>query len=891
MREWMDIDIAPVIDPHGNLTHSVIAKNGIDDWSPLRKQLHLFQSVIENSMDSVIVTEVEATSDSEARIIYVNSSFTQLTGYCAEEALGQTLTLLQGSMSKHDILERVNSVWTSGGPVTFETINYRKDGVELWVQWTVTPVVDHNDKCTHLVVVLRETSEQHQIEDELRRQRDFNAKIVQSSLSFFVTIAADGHIITANPAVLNALGYTLDEITHRTAIATEFIPEDELAAVKAIGMTLVQTKQPVSFETHLRTKSRADILVGWRAVPVALENDQLDFIFLTGADIGAKKQAEEAKRQAEMLLRQSNILLEERVKERTRELSKLLETSRIVSSAADLTPLLKVILDQLKDVLNYTAAGIFTQDKNIPNEFVSIVTSGAADRDMLTQRWDGDVNSSNFVAPVLADLRPIVISDVHADDAPANDLRAAYMRLMDMPLSHTVQSWMTVPLVIRDRAIGVLVMQSNQLNHFDQAKANLALTFANQAAIAIENARLFEAESDRRQEAERRRFVAEGLGDIIDRLNSNRTLTETLDFILGQALHLLHGSGAVLFQLNAVQQVFKVQVGRNMPTGYVGEMVVKLGAGLLTTAMNSRHPQFSNNLQSVADEIKLSAVDEKHVHWAQWLADNYMCLLDVPIIIKDQVYGVFAIYYKDGCAFSQEDLDLAMVIANQAALAIQNDQLRTKSAQAAALAERSRLARELHDSVSQALFGMSLGTRTSLELLAKDPARAKDPMDYVLSLAEAALAEMRALIFELRPESLETEGLHAAFKKQAARLVARQKIQVQTDLRGDEQGISLEAKEALYRIGMEAIQNTIKHARASHVTLGIDRTDDGSVLLEIRDNGMGFDPNGAFPGHLGLKTMRERAEEQDGSLAIESVPGVGTCVRVHIPARAHRLQR
>ncbi len=881
----MDIEIAPIVDLTGNPTHYIVTANSNGGRVHLRRQLHLFQSIIENSVDSVIVAEILTGRPRENHVVYVNPSFMRLTGFSAEEAIGQTLSLLQGSKTKGEILSRIHEAADTHAPSTFEAVTYRKDGTEFWAQWSVTAVFNQDEQCNYLVLVLRETSEQHQIEDELRRQRDFNAKIVQSSLSFFVTISASGHIVSANPAILNALGYAAEEIGDHAVVSSEFIPEDELPAVIEIAQTLRATKQPVSFETHLRTKGRGDILVGWRAVPVALENDQLDFIFLTGADIGAKKQAEEVKRQAEMLLRQNNILLEERVKERTRELSKLLETSRTVSSAADLTPLLKVILDQLKDVLNYTSAGIFTRDQGTPTSFVSIVSSGVAAHDILTRQWDTEVGNSSFVAPVLGDLRPIVIPDVQADDPMAVDFRATFERITNAPLSHEVQSWMTVPLVIRDRAIGLFVFQSNRLNHFDQAKADLALTFANQAAIAIENARLFEAESERRQEAERRRFVAEGLSDIIDRLNSNRTLNETLDFILGQALQLLSGSGAVLFQLSTVQQVFKIQVGRNMPDDFMDEVVVKLGDGMLSTAVNTRQPQFSNNLHIISENLQRNTTDEKRQRWAQWLGDSYACLLDVPIIVKDQVYGVFALYYKDARVFTQEELDLAMVIANQAALAIQNDQLRTKSAQAAALAERSRLARELHDSVSQALFGMSLGTRTSIELLAKDPARAKDPMDYVLSLAEAALAEMRALIFELRPESLETEGLHAAFKKQAARLVARQKIQVQTEMRGDEEGITLEAKEALYRIGMEAIQNTIKHARATEVTLGIDRTADRSVLLEIRDNGMGFDPNGAFPGHLGLKTMRERAEEQEGSLEIESVPGVGTCVRVHVPTR------
>ncbi len=203
----------------------------------------------------------------------------------------------------------------------------------------------------------------------------------------------------------------------------------------------------------------------------------------------------------------------------------------------------------------------------------------------------------------------------------------------------------------------------------------------------------------------------------------------------------------------------------------------------------------------------------------------------------------------------------------------------------AALQERQRLARELHDSVSQALYGMSLGAYTAREALeSSDLEQALASIDYVLVLAEAGLAEMRALIFELRPESLETEGLVAALTRQVAVLRARYKLTVEVDL-ADEPALSLEQKQALYRIAQEALHNIIKHARASTVLLRLTRQE-REIILEVRDNGRGFDPTGPFPGHLGLHSMRERATKMGGTLTIESAPGQGTCLRMRIPLRA-----
>ena len=206
----------------------------------------------------------------------------------------------------------------------------------------------------------------------------------------------------------------------------------------------------------------------------------------------------------------------------------------------------------------------------------------------------------------------------------------------------------------------------------------------------------------------------------------------------------------------------------------------------------------------------------------------------------------------------------------------------------AALQERQHLARELHDSVSQALYGISLGAHTAREALDSDPGEAIASLEYVIALAEAGLAEMRALIFELHPESLAAEGVIAALTKQVAVLRTRYKLSVDAQL-GEEPALSLERKQALYRIAQEALHNIVKHARARTVLLRLNRQDgelilqDGELILEVCDDGKGFDPTGPFPGHLGLHSIQERAARLGGTCSIESAPARGTCLRVRIP--------
>ena len=199
----------------------------------------------------------------------------------------------------------------------------------------------------------------------------------------------------------------------------------------------------------------------------------------------------------------------------------------------------------------------------------------------------------------------------------------------------------------------------------------------------------------------------------------------------------------------------------------------------------------------------------------------------------------------------------------------------------AALQERQRLARELHDSVSQALYGISLGAHTALTMLDTNRDKAREALDFALSLTNVGLTEMRALIFELQPDALEKEGLVTALNRKAAELRARYGIEIALDL-PDEPSLPLATKEAVYRIAQESMQNAVKHARCDRLGVRLDCGSDG-CCLEVSDNGVGFDPLGAFPGHLGLRSMRERAAAIGGTLTIDSEANRGTQIRAHVP--------
>jgi signal transduction histidine kinase len=203
-----------------------------------------------------------------------------------------------------------------------------------------------------------------------------------------------------------------------------------------------------------------------------------------------------------------------------------------------------------------------------------------------------------------------------------------------------------------------------------------------------------------------------------------------------------------------------------------------------------------------------------------------------------------------------------------------------KQAQLAATQERERVARELHDSISQAFFAISLEAQRAEDRQEMDQEQWRNILEQIIVLTEMGQAEMRTLLFELRPESLEREGLIGALLKEVTILRTRYGLVVETEL-GEEPALSLEGKHAFYRIAQEAFHNVVKHAYASRVNLRLVSRE-REVVLVIQDDGRGFDPSASFPGHLGLRSIQERIAPLQGEVLIESSPGRGTTLTISV---------
>jgi signal transduction histidine kinase len=230
---------------------------------------------------------------------------------------------------------------------------------------------------------------------------------------------------------------------------------------------------------------------------------------------------------------------------------------------------------------------------------------------------------------------------------------------------------------------------------------------------------------------------------------------------------------------------------------------------------------------------------------------------------------------------------LAAIVSERRHTTLELAESQRREGERAAL-ERQRIARDLHDSVSQSLFSTTLHVRTAQHALELEKLDSTGPVGEELSeigqLTRGALAEMRALIFELQPGALAEEGLVAALAKQASALSAREGLVIKVDGPDERLPIGAEVEEQLYRIGQEGLANVVKHARATSATVRIAATDD-TVSIEVNDDGHGFDPATVGPEHFGLRSMRGRVADLGGRLEVTSTPGRGTVLHVEVPAQ------
>ncbi|MFZ2096838.1 MAG: two-component regulator propeller domain-containing protein [Anaerolineales bacterium] len=418
-------------------------------------------------------------------------------------------------------------------------------------------------------------------------------------------------------------------------------------------------------------------------------------------------------------------------------------------------------------------------------------------------------------------------------------------------------------------------------------------------SIETRNRELEKQVEERTRESEQRSKVAESLYDIVKKINSNASVDEVLKFIVTQADLLSDTNFVALWLIQSKDGPFHLHSIRGTFPEAMLKLEMKIDEGMLGLAIKERRIIYFKDMSQVQYAVGPSCIDDRHpVYMSKpnqgiltQVIETFKAIMVVPLLTSNDIYGALEFFYPTQREFTQEEITFASAFAEQAALAIENAMLRTQSTESAVLSERSRLARELHDSVSQLLYSVTLYAEAAAELLdAGESVTATEHLRELRDTAQEALREMRLLIFELHRPALGKGGLTGALQARLDAVEKRGGMHAELLVEGNEQ-LPLSIQEELYSIAHEALNNTLKHARANNITIRLG-FEEGGLELEISDDGLGFEAGiERMGGGFGIPGMKERAEKIGGDFQIESVPGKGTKVIVRIPASSSGISK
>jgi PAS domain S-box-containing protein len=423
------------------------------------------------------------------------------------------------------------------------------------------------------------------------------------------------------------------------------------------------------------------------------------------------------------------------------------------------------------------------------------------------------------------------------------------------PEQKGIQAYLAVPLYgSGGDVLGHLAVRHDQAMRHQAHGISILKVFAARAGAELERQRAEDMLAHRAQE------MAD-LYEVSLEINAQSDLPTLLRVIVQRAAGLLGARQGEIYLSQPDGETLELAAVHNQNER--PEVTLRLGQGLPGRVAQTGEPLMSSD-------------------------DHSRQALGVPLKRGDQLIGVLSVLDDERGGFDEDEVQLLCLFANQAAVAIENARLRQRAEQAAVREERGRLSRELHDSVTQSLYSLTLLAEGWRRLAgAGRLPNVDEPLTELGEIAQQALKEMRLLVYELRPPELEKEGLLGALHRRLG--AVEERAGVEARLMADKVvELPEPVEQMLYRIAQEALNNALKHAAATSVTVYL-RTDDERVELEVVDDGRGFDPDATGAGGgIGLSSMRERVEKLAGTLTIHSKPGEGTRVMVSVKTPGKR---
>ncbi|KHE68853.1 GAF domain-containing sensor histidine kinase [Halobacillus sp. BBL2006] len=407
----------------------------------------------------------------------------------------------------------------------------------------------------------------------------------------------------------------------------------------------------------------------------------------------------------------------------------------------------------------------------------------------------------------------------------------------------------TVPLAAGEERFGILNVASPGKEHFSKEELTLLQSVAYQIGTAVKRTRLFHAQ-------EKRAENYANLNEVIRLIWKTSNLSTLANVVVRESLDKFHWPVVGFYTREGTALKLKSSETNHVPDPLPDQIPMEV-KNEITLSFKQQEPISINHESRVVEGLSSMAV---------------------PITMKEEYIGILFVAGPDPEAFSDSDREVMQALAGHISLAFESIRLQEQRGEMLLYEERRRLARDLHDSVNQKLFSLSLLARGAKEVISTDFPALKDPLDEMLSLSHGSLKEMRSLIWQFRPVGVE-EGLVTAIQKYAEHLGVGVTFDVEYV-----PDFPRTIEEALWRIAQEALNNVSKHASVNSVAVTLNESVDG-VTMKIADYGKGFDlsPKKSGKRSLGLTSMKERAELIGGSLHLDSRPGEGTTVKVFLP--------
>jgi two-component system sensor histidine kinase DevS len=545
------------------------------------------------------------------------------------------------------------------------------------------------------------------------------------------------------------------------------------------------------------------------------------------------------------------------VEEAQARLAALNEASLSLTSELSLEAVLQKVVDLSRQVVRarYGALGVLDEQGRI-REFI---TSGISREER--ERIGRPPEGKGVLGLIMREGRALRLAEISAHPQSAG-----------FPSNHPVMhTLLGLPIVYKGRTIGDLYLTEKEGGaEFSQQDQDAVTLFAAQAAVAIENARLYQEERRRAQEW---RSVFE-LGE---QVAASLDLHALLETVVQQAQELLRTDAALLTLLSP---------GRD-------ELVVVASVGLRTEAVRNLRIAVGQTAPEPTEEEESPVIIEDYVTDRRTappipdiVEEGLVSFIAARFAAKGKLLGVLDVANRTPTRFSEHDAQLLQAFANLAAIAVENAGLYERVQSLAVLEERQRIGMDLHDGVIQSIYAVGLNLEECTEEVFDQPQDVHARLDKAINDLNQVIKDIRNYIFDLRPGALESSDLVDALSTLVRELRVNSLVEASLVVDGGRDlssTLTADQVSNLYHIAQEALANVQKHARASAVEARVT-TRNGLLRLAISDNGVGFAPGrGAEPEHRGLRNMSERAQSLGGRLSLESSPGRGTTLAVEVP--------